>query len=76
MFWENLVKFWWVNGIFKVISEIQRTDCAAPEALEHSALERRRRRRRCHFPYGSRHGSLRSLEKKFVLQLCQLCSLS
>ena len=42
-FWENLVKFWWVNGIFKVISKIQRTDCAAPEALEHSALERRRR---------------------------------
>ena len=40
------MKFWWVNGIFKVISEIQRTDCAVPEALEHSALERRRRCRR------------------------------
>ena len=47
-FLENLVKFWWVNGIFKAISEIQWTDCAAPEALEHSTLERRRRhRRRC-----------------------------
>ena len=61
-FLENLVKFWWVNGIFKAISEIQWTDCAAPEALEHSTLERRRRLRhrlrRCHFPYGSRHGSL------------------
>ena len=37
------MKFWWVNGIFKAISEIQWTDCAAPEALEHSTLERRRR---------------------------------
>ena len=39
------MKFWWVDGIFKAISEIQWTNCAAPEALEHSALERRRR---CH----------------------------
>ena len=32
-----------MNGILKALSKIQRTNCAAPEALEHSALERRRR---------------------------------
>ena len=46
-FWENLVKLWWENGISKAISDVQLTHCAAPEALEHSTLERRRRRYRC-----------------------------
>ena len=74
------MKFWWVNGIFKAISEIQWTDCAAPEALEHSTLERRHRRRflRAAATFRTVVGMvlLEVLKKKFVLQLCQLCSLS
>ena len=58
--------------------KIQRTHCAAPEALEHSALERRRR---CHCAAATFRTVvgmvlLEVLKKKFVLQLCQLCSLS